>query len=199
MQVPLEITFHELDRSEAVEARVRERVQRLERFHKGITSVHVGIEKPHRHHVHGNLYHVRVEARVPGTELVVSRDPGDNEAHKDVMVAVRDAFDAMERQLANHARRQRKDVKHHEGRPDQGRIGRIFHDRGFGFIDTLDGREIYFHRNSVIDAEFESLETGQAVELVITNGDTPEGPLASTVRPIGNLQLQGDTPAPKGP
>jgi cold shock CspA family protein/ribosome-associated translation inhibitor RaiA len=185
MQVPLEIIFRNLPPSEFIEARVRERVGRLERLYDGITSCHVAIEVPHRHHHKGTTYHVRIETRVPGTELLISKDPGNAFAHADVYVAVRDAFDAAERQLAEFARKQRGDVKRHET-PLQGKIARMFKDHGF--ITTNDGREIYFHRNSVVDAAFDRLLPDQPVELVIVYAESPHGPQATTVKAIGSMQ-----------
>ncbi|HRK95281.1 MAG TPA: ribosome-associated translation inhibitor RaiA [Rhodospirillales bacterium] len=105
MQVPLEIAFHNMEPSEFIEANVRERVGKLERYFDRIIRCSVSIEAPHRAHRQGNLYHVRIEISVPGKDLVVSRNPGDIHAHKDVYVAIRDAFAAAERQLADHARK----------------------------------------------------------------------------------------------
>lgn len=99
MQTPLQIQFTNLDRSEAVEALVRERTARLEQLLDRITSCHVYIAAPHRQHRKGNRYEVRIEVRVPGTELAVNNKPGDINAHEDVAVAIRDAFNAMERQI----------------------------------------------------------------------------------------------------
>jgi ribosomal subunit interface protein len=99
MQTPLEISFRNMDVSPAVETRVRERAQRLERFYSGITSCHVFIKAPHESHQSGNLYEVHIEVRVPGSELLVTGKPGNADAHADIMVAVRDAFDVMERRL----------------------------------------------------------------------------------------------------
>jgi ribosome-associated translation inhibitor RaiA len=104
MQVPLEIAFHNMEPSEFVEAKVRERVNTLERYSDRIT-LQCQCRGPHRAHHQGNLYHVRIEISVPGKELVVSRDPGDVHAHDDVYVAIRDAFDAAGRQLAEHERK----------------------------------------------------------------------------------------------
>jgi ribosomal subunit interface protein len=105
MQVPLEIAFHNMEPSDFIEAKVRERVDKLERYFDRITRCSVSIEAPHRAHRQGNLYHVRIEISVPGKDLVVSRDPGDLHAHKDVYVAIRDAFSAAERQLAEYTRK----------------------------------------------------------------------------------------------
>lgn len=99
MQTPVEIQFVSLERSLAVEAVVRQRVAKLERFFDGIISCHVMIDAPHRQHRKGNVYEVRIEVRVPGTELVVTHEPGNVDAHNDIYTAVRDAFTAMDRML----------------------------------------------------------------------------------------------------
>jgi ribosomal subunit interface protein len=111
MQVPLQITFRNLDSSPAVEAKIRERVEELEQFDDRIASCRVVVEVPNRHHLEGRLYHIRVDLKVPGREIVVKRDPPEHHAHEDIYVAVRDCFDAVRRQLEDHARRQRGDVK----------------------------------------------------------------------------------------
>lgn len=99
MQTPLEVLFHDMERSDAVEQAVRDRAEKLEKLYDRITSCHVYVHSLQRNQRKGNLYEVRVELRVPGTELAVSHRPGDRHAHEDVYVAIRDAFDAMERQL----------------------------------------------------------------------------------------------------
>jgi len=114
MQTPLSVTFHNMDRSDAVEARVREKVEKLEAFYDRITSCRVIVEAPHRRHHKGKQYKVEVVLEVPGGEIAVTRSPGDNFAHEDVYVAIRDSFGAAQRQLQDYARRQRGDVKTHE-------------------------------------------------------------------------------------
>lgn len=99
MQTPLEISFVDTAPSSAVDADVRKRAAKLEQFYDGITSCHVYIAEPHKHHRKGKQFEVRIEIRVPGTELAVSHRPGDDNAHEDIHVTVRDAFDAIERQL----------------------------------------------------------------------------------------------------
>ena len=74
MDTPLEIAFHNMDSSNGLEARIRERAAKLERFHNHITSCHVVVEVPNRSQGGAKGYHVRVECRVPGKELVVSHD-----------------------------------------------------------------------------------------------------------------------------
>jgi ribosome-associated translation inhibitor RaiA len=107
MQSPLQITFHGIEPSEAIEARIRSKVDELEQLHDRISSCRVTIEKPHRSQHKGGWYSVRVDLRVPEGPLVVSRDPGDNHAHEDPYVAIRDAFAAAAKQLEAHASRRR--------------------------------------------------------------------------------------------
>ncbi len=115
MKLPLQVTFHGLDHSDAVEERVREKVSKLEQFYDRITSCRVAIELHHRNtsnlHQKGQPFHIRIDLTVPGTELVVRRDPKDSHEHEDIYVALRDAFQSMERQLKEFATRQRNDAK----------------------------------------------------------------------------------------
>jgi ribosomal subunit interface protein len=114
MPIPLEIVFHNFDRSPAVEAAVRERAAKLERFAANITSCRVTIEAPHKHHHQGNIFTVRVDLHYPGGEAVATRSPAENHSHEDVYIALRDAFKAARRQLQDGVRLRRGDVKHHE-------------------------------------------------------------------------------------
>lgn len=188
MQLPVQITFRDLDHSDAIEAAIREKVAKLDQLHQRIMSCRVVVEAAHKNRHKGNLYHVRIDMTVPEGELVVSRTNGMNHAHEDVYVAIRDAFDAARRQLQDHARRQRGEVKAHEV-PAHGRIAQVFPEEGYGRIETSDGREIYFHRNSLIDGEFERLEVGSEVRFTEEMGEM--GPQASTVHLIGKHHVVG--------
>jgi cold shock CspA family protein/ribosome-associated translation inhibitor RaiA len=181
MQLPVQISFRGMQPSDAVEAKIRERAAKLDRFYDRLMSCRVVVESPHRHHHQGKLFHVRVDLTVPGGELAVTREPAEHHAHEDVFVAVRDAFDAAQRQLEDYARRQRGDLKVHE-RPPSGRVSKLFSDDGYGFIETPDGLEIYFHKHSVLDNAFDLLQVGSNVEFVEEQGE--KGPQASTVRMI---------------
>lgn len=185
MQIPLKISFRGMPSSDAVEAQVRARVAELERFYHRLTGCRVVVEAPHRRHHQGKLYHVRIDLTVPGEELVVSREPAEHHAHEDVYVAIRDAFDAARRRVEDHARRERGNVKFHEPRP-RACVCRLFPDEGYGFLATPDGREIYFHRNSVLEDAFAQLAVGTECEYVETPGE--QGPQASTVRLAGKPQ-----------
>jgi ribosomal subunit interface protein len=160
MQIPLEITLRDIPESPAVEARIREKVAKLDRFFDRIMSCRVTVESPqHRKH-QGKLYSVHIDITVPGGgELVVNRVQNE-----DIYVAIRDAFNAASRQLEDHNRV---------------RVARLFPAQGYGFLQTADRREIYFHRNSVIDPGFEQLELGTEVQFIEEQGN--EGPTARMV------------------
>ena len=182
MQLPLQITFRNLKPSEAVEARVRKEAEKLDKVYGQIMRCRVIVEAHHKHHHKGNLYHVRIDMTVPGSELGVGREPDQHHAHEDVYVAVRDAFNEACRQLDAYASRIRREVKAHEAGP-HGRIKELFTEKGFGKIEASDGREIYFHKNSVLNAEFDKLEVGTEVRFAEEEGE--QGPQASTVRVVG--------------
>jgi ribosomal subunit interface protein len=188
MQLPLQITFRNLDRSEALEADIREKAEKLDQFFEHIMRCRVVVEAHHKHHRKGNIYHVRIDITVPGHELVVSREPKDHHAHEDVYVTVRDAFDAAKRQLEDYSRKLRGDIKEHET-PAHGTISELVPMEDYGRIATTDGRSIYFHRNSVLNADFDSLNEGDQVRFDEEAGDA--GPQASTVRVIGKHHIVG--------
>ncbi|MFQ5464473.1 MAG: HPF/RaiA family ribosome-associated protein [Thermodesulfobacteriota bacterium] len=182
MQQPVQITFRNMKPSEALKTAVRNEAEILDTICDQIVHCRVVVEAHHKHHHKGNLYHVRVDLTVPGSELVVSREPGEHHAHEDVYVAVRDAFVAASRELERYVSRSRRDVKTHEV-PPHGRISELFTEEGFGRIESSDGREIYFHRNSVLNADFARLEVGAEVRFAEEEGD--QGPQASTVKVVG--------------
>lgn len=186
MKLPLQITFRNMDRSDAVEADVRDKATKLDEFFQHIMRCQVVVEAHHKHHHKGNLYHVRIGITVPGHELVVSREPKDDHSHEDVYLAVRDAFDAAKRQLEDYSRRLRGDVKHRDVAP-HGVIAELVPMEDFGRIQASDGRTIYFHRNSVINADFDQLSEGDPVRFDEEPGE--QGPQASTVRLIGKHHL----------
>jgi ribosomal subunit interface protein len=188
MQLPLQITFRNLDRSEAIEAKVRERAEKLNQFYDQIMGCRVAVEALHKHHRHGNHYHVRVDVTVPGSELVSSREPDEHHRYTDVYVAIRDAFDAICRQLEEYGRRQNRHVKAHET-PPHGRIAELHPAEGYGRIETPDGRLVYFHRNSMVAADFDKLQTGAEVRFTEEMGE--RGPQASTVYAVGKHHIMG--------
>jgi cold shock CspA family protein len=108
--------------------------------------------------------------------------------HKDIYVAIRDVFKAARRRLQDYARKQSGAVKYHEPAP-HARVSRLFPEGGYGYLETPDGGEIYFHRNSVLNGGFEKLVIGTEVSFVEETGD--KGPQASAVTVIGRHREAG--------
>jgi ribosome-associated translation inhibitor RaiA len=115
MKIPLQVTFHGIDHSDALEERIREKTAKLEQICERITSCRVVIEPHHRNtsslHRKGEPFHIRISVTLPGAELVAGRDPKDSHVNEDVSVALRDAFGSMERQLKDYVTRHRGDTK----------------------------------------------------------------------------------------
>ena len=194
---PLQITFREGAVPPAAELWIRLEATKLENFYGRIMGCRVEVGSPHRHHRRGSSYHVRIDLTVPGGELVIKHEPnlktrarqsGELEfkkhfeisaPHKQLRKAIDDAFNAAARRLQDYARRQRGDVKHLEP-PPRARVRQLFRDKNYGFLVTEDGRDVYFHKDSVLNNAFGRLKIGTLVSFAEEQGD--KGLQASTVR-----------------
>jgi cold shock CspA family protein len=174
MKLPLEIAFENMPHSEEVRAKA----DKLNEFCGRIMRCRVVVAVPHKHHEHGNCYQVRIDLTVTGQEILVNREAPEHLSYKDVRVAIRDAFDSARRKLEDYARRRRHDVKSHEPAP-HAKVARVNAEGGHGFLETSDGREVYFHRNSVLHGRFDALKPGTEVTFVEEAGE--KEPQASTV------------------
>jgi cold shock CspA family protein/ribosome-associated translation inhibitor RaiA len=193
MQVPLQITHLHAAPSERLDALIRERAAELEQFYPRLTGCHVCIEYPGQHHRRGKGAHfgVRIEVSVPGKTLVVSRDPAAHRPNEDVYLATTEAFHEMRRQLQDYARLQRGDVKA-SIRPPHARVVRLHPEEDFGFLEAFDGREIYFHRASVLGGGFDRLTIGSEVRFSEEPGE--KGPQASSVQLVSQAHAPGVEP-----
>ena len=178
MKLPLQITFRNMQSSEDIEAMVRNKAEKLDQFFGDIMRCRVIIEARHKHHHQGNIYDVHIDITTPGKEIAISREAALNHAHEDVDVAIRDAFDSAKRQLQEHSAKIQRHVKAHEPTP-HGKILELNPYEDFGIIQTPDGREIYFHRNSVLNADIDELAIGAEVRFQEEAGE--QGPQASSV------------------
>lgn len=160
MEVTLQITTRDIPHSEALETHIREKAEKLEKFYPRIMSCRIVVELPHKHHHQGRLFDLRIDITVPGGELVVNRV-----TNEDVYVAVRDAFDAAKRQLEDYARRQRGDTKLHAP-VLRGKVIQLFKTEDYGFIETPDGRELYFQRDNLAGHDFDQLAVGDTVQFL---------------------------------
>jgi cold shock CspA family protein/ribosome-associated translation inhibitor RaiA len=180
MQSPLKIAYHGISPSGPVSERIRAKAARLERYFRPIIGGKVTLEGPGRHHRLGKHYHVRIELTVPGEVLVVGRDPAKTLSHQDLSAAVNSAFSEARRQLEDHARRlDHRARRHAHAVPARAKVATLFREDGYGFLETSDGREIYFDERCVLDQAFRRLRVGTEVQFAEEVGD--KGPQASTV------------------
>jgi cold shock CspA family protein len=187
-QIPVQLDFQGPEPTEQVRRRLEEQIARLERFFGRITACRVVMKSPDAHHRTGGLYEVNIHLVLPdGREVAVERTPSADERFSDPIFAINDAFARARRRLQDQVRRMRAKVKAHEPQPI-GTVRQIDQQQGFGFLETADGREIYFHRNSVLDQAFGTLEPGTRVIFAEEAGD--KGPQASTVRLLGKHGLR---------
>jgi cold shock CspA family protein len=186
--------------SEEIEAELRTRAAKLEKYCRDIESFRVAVDMPHRHHEEGNRFSVRIDMKMPGEELAVSHGSNLHAAGQDLDerevakqseiegmrkhrgLVIKEAFDVARRRLQDYARRRRHDVKTHE-EPAHGLVTQWAPVDEFGMIEATDGHELYFHRNSVIGSGLKHLRVGTEVIFVEEAGE--KGPQASTVRVKG--------------
>ena len=183
MQVPLEITYRNVMKTDEVEDLIRQKAAKLEQFCNYLTSCRVAVESDQSSQQTGQPYRVRIEMRVPpGHTLVARRESSEGELHTDLQAIIRHAFDAARRQLEKLTAQQRGEVKYHPEQETSALVEKLFMEEGYGFLRTIDGRRIYFNRNSVINNDFDRLVTGAGVRYVEEPGE--QGPQASTVQLI---------------
>lgn len=156
--LPVQITVKDLPISPAIETQIRKRAEKLNRFYKRISSCRIVVEMPQKHKHQGKIYNIRIDITVPGKELVVT-----HKRDEDIYIAIRDAFDAVERQLEEHSRKRHGRVKSHN-HVMHGYVSRIVSDEGYGFIEGMDGTEYYFSVTNVSHPSFKQLCIGDAVE-----------------------------------
>ncbi|HIJ89946.1 MAG: HPF/RaiA family ribosome-associated protein [Desulfobulbaceae bacterium] len=185
MQIPLQITFRNMKSSEALESYIRERAAKLDSICENMVSCRVVVEAPHKHQRKGGLFHASIDIGLPHETIVVNREPDLHKSYHDAHVVVRDIFDTAQRKLRDFVSRQKGEVKAHEEMP-QGKITELYPYEDYGRIATGLGDDIYFHRNSLINADFADLTLGTEVRFVEEQGN--DGPQATSVRVVGKPQ-----------
>ena len=180
MQIPLEITYRDVEKTESLDDLIRRKAEGLDRVCDHLISCRVAVERPQKSQTRGRQCRVRIDMRVPpGHELVVRSEPSRGGIHEEPETVVRDTFDIARRQLKNLVEKQRGRVKVQAGQQVMAIVRTIFPDQDYGFLVTPEGREIYFHRNAVLNGEFERLRVGDGVRYVESDGE--KGPQASSV------------------
>ncbi|MGE4131979.1 MAG: HPF/RaiA family ribosome-associated protein [Bdellovibrionales bacterium] len=183
MKFPLQVQFRGMAESDFVYNDIWDHAEKLEKFFDRIVSCHVVVSAPHRHRHQGKIYHLQIRIHVPDGNLFVTTEPEKNNAHEDVYVAIRDAFDSVRRQLEDYIRRKRGFVKANE-RESVGKVEKLFPNEDYGFIVTRDNRELYFHKNSVLNQEFGQLRVGDEVRFSEEMGE--KGPQVTSMTCVGH-------------
>ena len=127
MQTQPHIIFKNVDMSDAVEADVRDKIQKLEHFFDRIITCRVTIEAPHRHQYKGKIYNIKIDMVVPGKEIIVTRSGIQDQTHEDIYVAIKDAFISARRKLRDYVNKLKRHPKTREARMDE-RIKEEFRD-----------------------------------------------------------------------
>ncbi len=205
MKSQVQITFRNMKPSAEIEEWIHAEIAKLDTLYSRVMGCRVAVEVPHRHHRNGSLYHIRIDLTVPQGEIVVKREPSLNARarqlgepeirkkaevktpHKQLRLTINDAFKAAGRRLQDYARRQRGDIKSPSLLPSA-RVSRILPQEGYGFLTSEDGREIYFHKNSVLGRAFPRMQVGTPVRFVEEAGE--KGPQASTVRVVSKQRIR---------
>jgi cold shock CspA family protein len=183
METLAEVDFRDMVPLPEVREEVARHIEQLERRFGRIIACRVVVKGPGHHHQTGGLYEVNIRLALPHSKDVnVEHTVGTDERYADIHFALSNAFKRARRQLQDRVRRLQHQVKHHEPAP-MGKVARIDSSEEFGFIETPDGRELYFHRNSVLNDVFARLKPGTAVTYAEEEGE--KGPQASTVRLLG--------------
>jgi ribosome-associated translation inhibitor RaiA len=198
MRLPVQVTFRNIPNPGGLEDYIQKKAAKLERYYQRIISCRVMVERPQRA-VSSKLFHVRIDLGVPQGELVVKRTPSLHSTLQDVQEeksrsearavldakdpkrAINEAFEEMGRRLQDYVRRQRREIKPKETLAPA-KVREIFPQEEYGFLETADGRELYFNAASVLDGKFSRLRIGTPVDFAEEPGD--KGPQASTVRVI---------------
>ena len=162
MKQPLNIQFHGMEASAAVETKAREFADKLDAISPDLMACRVNIDLEQKHKTQGRPYGVRIDLTLPGHELVVNKVQDE-----DVYVALRDAFDNMKRQLnevVSVRKRHGQDKSH--ALELHGEVVRLDTEAGTGFIRTPDGDEYYFSRDNLAGTPFEHMLEGTIVEFL---------------------------------
>lgn len=195
MQIPPEITYRDLEKTEAIDSLIREKIAKLEQFCDYINSCRVVVEQAHKHPDRGSPYKVSIDITIPhGREIAVSHNPDEGKQYPPLEAVIRDAFEAARRQVVSLSTEQKGVRKVHPEQEISAMITKLFPEQGYGFLKAIDtGEEVYFHHNSVVNEDFSNLKVGYGVRFKQTQGEM--GLQATTVQVIDRQKsvTEGDS------
>jgi ribosomal subunit interface protein len=190
MQVPAEVAFHNVESSASIEAIIREHIARLERIYDRMTTCRVRVDQRNQNSNGTIPPVVHIEIIVPGHNDIVVSHEAEHLQRKyqspDLHNAINEAFRIAERRLAKYKEKLTDhgvaEMTHEAANEFLGQVAELNAGEDFGYVMTKEGGLLYFHRNSVLTGDFDSLQRGDDVTYVEGDGDT--GPTASKVRVI---------------
>lgn len=190
MERQLQIAFKNVESSASLEALIRERVERLQRFHPNITGARVVVEIPHRSPEGAKPpLGIAVEIDIPGRGPVVAKGEQEGRSAKGENSAiVNRVFEAAERQLEQIAAIRKGEVKLHGSAGDTGVVVRLFPEQNYGFIEVKDSGDLYFSREVCGNGSFEDIKVGSIVHVTRAVAEGPMGPQASSVKLMGSTR-----------
>lgn len=181
MDVPPEIAFRGLDPTDDLKDLILEGIDDLEDVYPRLVSCRtmVADTTPDRNSSHN--YRARLEIGIPGKTVVVAETPPPGGEPRAVDQTIKDAFKVGRKLLQKEKDRQRGAVKTHD-LPPHGRIVRLLTDSTgvrYGFLESREGRQIYFQESALVDLSYDDLDVGTEVRYAAAEGR--DGPQASTV------------------
>jgi len=187
MERQLQIAFKNVESSASLEELIRERVERLQRFHPNITGARVVVEVPHRSPEGAKPpLGIAVEIDVPGRAPVVAKGEQERRGvNGDHSAVVNRAFEAVERQLEQITAIRKGEVKQHGSAGDTGVVVRLFPEQNYGFIEVKDSPDLYFSRDVCGNGSFAEIKVGSIVHVTRAAAEGPMGPQASSVKLLG--------------
>lgn len=173
MRIPLEISYHGLSRTEPLEKLIHTNAAKLEKVCDDLISCRIGIKLNQKSQNTANPFKIRIEMRFPpNNNLVVTHTSGTKEAADDLTSAIRNAFKSAHRRLKKMVEKQQSVLKSPPQKQSlMALVLKLFPEEDYGFIRSLDGEEIYFHRNSVLNDDFDRLEPGTGVSFTAVPGE----------------------------
>jgi cold shock CspA family protein len=201
MKLPLEISFRGIRKTDDMEEFIREKAAKLDRICDNLMSCRVAVDQLHKHKSSGSPFCIRIQMRVPpGHELIAKHDSGQGNLNDSLTKVLSDTFGSAYIQLQELMDKRRRHKKAHSQENLMGVVVKLFREQGYGILKTIDtGKDVYFHKNSVLENDFDRLEIGTGVRFVEVAGE--KGPQASTVAivnkpgaPVHNESAELDVP-----
>jgi cold shock CspA family protein/ribosome-associated translation inhibitor RaiA len=175
------IIWRNIQRSEAVDAIIRKRIDAIEKFCPGAVGLRITLDAPQKPRHAGRGFDVRLHLEVPGPDLDVARTVRHGHAAADIVRAVNATFTALEKRIKeSHRILDGQEVKHHPVLL-HGEIVEIEPELGYGFLRADDGREVYFQKDGLVAGDWKGLEVGGRLRFREQDGE--KGPFAVDVAP----------------